>query len=165
MTAVGLGGDSVPRVLFICTGNICRSPTAHALLVHRAARAGLAVQVDSAAISDEERGNPFDARAAAELRRRGVPAHAHGARQVRPADFARFDWVIGMTRVHCHALHRVAPAQHAARVALLLDLVPGHEGRDVPDPWYGDARAFVQAFDLIELGVQHLMMQLHVPGG
>ncbi|RYF79290.1 MAG: low molecular weight phosphotyrosine protein phosphatase [Comamonadaceae bacterium] len=148
------------RVLFVCTGNICRSPTAHALLVHRAAEAGLAVHVDSAAISDEERGNPFDARASAELRRRGVPAHAHCARQVTAADFSRFDWVIGMTRGHCSALHRVAPAGHAARIVLLLDFVPGHEGQDVPDPWYGDARAFVQAFDLIERGVQALMTTL-----
>ena len=163
MKAGATNGGPVPRILFICTGNICRFSTAQALLVHRAAEAGLAVQVDSAAISDEERGNPFDARAAAELRRRGVSAHAHCARQVTPADFSRFDWVIGMTRAHCQALHRVAPAQHAARVALLLDLVPGHEGQDVPDPWYGDARAFAQAFDLIERGVRQLMARLQVP--
>ena len=160
MRAGAKSDGAVPRILFICTGNICRSPTAHALLAHRAAEAGLAVQVDSAAISDEERGNPFDARAAAELRRRGVPAHAHCARQVKAADFNRFDWVIGMTRAHCDALHRAAPARHAARIALLLDLVPGHEGQDLPDPWYGDAQAFVRAFDLIELGVQALMAQL-----
>ncbi len=160
MTAESVGSGPVPRVLFICTGNICRSPTAQALLVHRAAAAGLAVQVDSAAISDEERGNPFDARAAAELRRRGVPLHAHCARQIRAADFGRFDWIIGMTRAHDAALRRLAPAGHAARLELLLDLVPGREGQDVPDPWYGDARAFVQAFDLIEAGVQGLMAQL-----
>ena len=160
MSAVGACDGAVPRVLFICTGNICRSPTAQALLLHRAAEAGLAVQVDSAAISDEERGNPFDVRAATELRRRGVPVHAHGARQVRAADFGRFDWLIGMTRGHDAALRRLAPAGHAARVELLLNLVPGREGEDVPDPWYGDAQAFVRAFDLIELGVQGLMAQL-----
>ncbi|WP_225781427.1 low molecular weight protein-tyrosine-phosphatase [Xenophilus sp. Marseille-Q4582] len=164
MTAASAGSGPVPRVLFICTGNICRSPTAHALLVHRAAEAGLAVQVDSAAISDEERGNPFDTRAAAELRRRGVPLHAHCARQVTRADFGQFDWVLGMTRAHEAALHRLAPAGHAARIALLLDLVPGREGQDVPDPWYGDARAFVQAFDLIEGGVQGLLAQLRGTG-
>ncbi|MFT3717629.1 low molecular weight protein-tyrosine-phosphatase [Pseudorhodoferax sp.] len=152
-----------PRILFVCTGNICRSPTAHALLVHQARAAGLPVEVDSAAISDEERGNPFDRRAAAELRRRGVPAHEHRARQVRRDDFARFDWIVGMTAAHCAALRRLAPAGSQAQVALLLDFVPGAEGRDVPDPWYGSAQDFVHAFDLIARGVDGLMEQLRPP--
>ena len=152
-----------PRILFVCTGNICRSPTAHALLVHRAGALGWPVEVDSAAISDEERGNPFDRRAAAELRRRGVPMHAHAARQVRREDFARFDWIVGMTQSHCASLRRLAPAEHPARIALMLDFVPGQEGLDVPDPWWGDAEAFVHAFDLIELGVDGLLAHL-APG-
>lgn len=146
-------------ILFICTGNICRSPTAHALLLHKAQAAGLPVEVDSAAISDEERGNPFDRRAAAELRRRGIAAHAHCARQVQREDFARFDWIVGMTQAHCAALRRMAPAGSRARIALLLDFVPGAEGEDVPDPWYGSARDFVLAFDLIERGVDGWLAQ------
>ncbi len=145
------------RILFICTGNICRSPTAHALLVHKALAAGLQVGVDSAAISDEERGNPFDRRAAAELRRRGVPLHTHCARQVRAADFARFDWIIGMTQAHFAALRRQAPADARARIALMLDFAGGQPGRDVPDPWYGGAQDFIDAFDLIEHGVDGLL--------
>lgn len=154
------GMPDTPRILFICTGNICRSPTAHALLVHQAQATGLPVDVDSAAISDEERGNPFDRRAAAELRRRGVPAHPHCARQVRREDFARFDWIIGMTQAHCAALRRLAPAGARAQVALLLDFSDGPAGRDVPDPWYGSERDFVQAFDLIEQGVKGLLARL-----
>lgn len=150
-------------VLFICTGNICRSPTAHALLVHKARAAGLPVQVDSAAISDEERGNPFDRRAAAELARRGVPAHAHCARQVRREDFSHFDWIIGMTQAHCGALRRQAPADARAQIALMLDFAPGHAGEDVPDPWYGSAQDFVHAFDLIERGVDGLLARINRP--
>lgn len=149
-----------PSVLFICTGNICRSPTAHALLAHKANDMGLDLLVDSAAISDEERGNPFDRRAAAELQRRGVAVHTHCARQVRRDDFARFDWIIGMTQDHCAALHRLAPADGQARIALMLDFAAGAEGQDVPDPWYGSARDFVHAFDLIEGGVDGLLARL-----
>ncbi|WP_156373298.1 low molecular weight protein-tyrosine-phosphatase [Pseudorhodoferax sp. Leaf267] len=149
-----------PSILFVCTGNICRSPTAHALLVDKARAMSWHVHVDSAAISDEERGNPFDCRAAAELQRRGVPAHDHCARQVRREDFARFDWIVGMTQAHCAALHRLAPAGSPARIALLLDFVPGAQGRDVPDPWYGSARDFVHAFDLIERGVDGWLAQV-----
>lgn len=152
-----------PTVLFICTGNICRSPTAHALLVHKAQAAGLAVQVDSAAISDEERGNPFDRRAAAELARRGVPAHNHCARQVRREDFSHFDWIIGMTQAHCAALRRQAPAGTPAQIVLMLDFAPSHAGEDVPDPWYGSAQDFIHAFDLIERGVDGLLERISPP--
>lgn len=152
-----------PAVLFICTGNICRSPTAHALLVHKAQAAGLALVVDSAAISDEERGNPFDRRAAAELKRRGVPAHEHCARQVRRDDFSRFDWIIGMTQAHCAALRRQAPASARAQIALMLDFAHGHAGEDVPDPWYGSAQDFIHAFDLIEHGVDGLLARINPP--
>ncbi len=150
----------MPAVLFVCTGNICRSPTAHALLLHKARAAGVAVEVDSAAVSDEEHGKPFDRRAAAELQRRGVPLHTHRARQVRADDFARFDWVIGMTRTHCDALRRLAPAGARAQIALMLDFGP-RGGGDVPDPWYGDAAAFVHAFDLIEDSVEGLLGRLN----
>jgi protein-tyrosine phosphatase len=152
-----------PRILFICTGNICRSPTAHALLAHRAGKLGLAWQVDSAAISDEEHDRPMDRRAAAELARRGVPAHAHRARQVCAEDFQRFDWIIGMTQTHCSRLHRLAPSGTTARIALLLDFVATAQGQDIPDPWYGGAQDFIAAFDLIDLGVQGLLEQLLQP--
>lgn len=151
---------SAPRVLFICTGNICRSPMAHALLVHKARALGLPLAVDSAAISDEEHGRPFDRRAAAELQRRGVPIHVHRARQVRREDFMQFDWLVGMTQAHCAALRRQATAGASAQIALMLDFAAGHRGEDVPDPWYGGAQDFVHAFDLIDRGVEGLLLRL-----
>lgn len=144
-------------ILFVCTGNICRSPTAHALMLHRAQALGISLQVDSAAISNEEQGNPVDRRSAAELRRRHVSVPAHRARQVTRQDFARFDWVVGMTQAHCHALRRLGAEAQADKVRLMLDFAPGHEGQDVPDPWYGGERDFIRAFELIDLAVQGLL--------
>ncbi|OEZ28279.1 low molecular weight protein-tyrosine-phosphatase [Variovorax boronicumulans] len=150
---------STPAILFVCTGNICRSPTAHALLLHKAQRAGFAVEVDSAAISDEECGNPPDPRSVAEALRRGIAMPAHRARQVHAADFERFDWLIGMTQQHCAALRRRAPGDAARKVRLLSEFADAIGG-DVPDPWYGGHQAFIEAFDLIDLGVEGLLAQL-----
>lgn len=149
-------------ILFICTGNICRSPTAHTLLMHKARAAGFDVEVDSAAISDEERGNPPDRRSVAEAKRRGIQMHAHAARQVRKADFAHFDLLIGMTAQHCAALRRLAPAGTAGtedKVHLFTEFADGIEG-DVPDPWYGGQQDFVEVFDLIDHGVDGLLARL-----
>lgn len=148
-----------PSVLFVCTGNICRSPTAHVLLEHKARAAGFDVEVDSAGISDEERGNPPDRRSVAEARRRGIEMHAHAARQVRTSDFERFDLIVGMTAQHCAALRRHAPAGAKAKIHLFTEFADGIEG-DVPDPWYGGAKDFVTVFDLIDHGVDGLLARL-----
>ncbi|TAM13406.1 MAG: low molecular weight phosphotyrosine protein phosphatase [Rhodanobacter sp.] len=143
-------------VLFVCTGNICRSPTAHALLLHKAAARGMHVHADSAAISDEELGNPPDRRALAELRRRGVSMPPHRARKVKPDDFLRFDLLLGMTSAHVRALRQLLP-QHADKADLLMRYADGHEAIDVPDPWYGGTQDFIAAFDMIDAGVEGLL--------
>jgi len=148
-----------PSVLFVCTGNICRSPTAHALLLHKAQAIGLTLAVDSAAISNEECGNPADRRAVAEAKRRGIAMPERCARQVQSQDFERFDWLVGMTRAHCAALRRLAPA-HAGKVCMLMAFADEGAEFDVPDPWYGTQADFVRAFDLIERGVDGLLAQL-----
>lgn len=149
---------ALPSVLFVCTGNICRSPTAHALLLHKAAEQGLEARVDSAAISAEQTGNPPDRRSLAELRRRGVPMPTHRARQVRPEDFQRFDLLLGMAAGHVKDLQRLAPASaQSSKIDLFMRYAHEHGAIDVPDPWYGGERDFVHAFDLIEAGVDGLL--------
>jgi protein-tyrosine phosphatase len=151
--------QELPAILFVCTGNICRSPTAHALLMHKARAAGIHLEVDSAAISDEERGNPPDPRSVAEAKRRGIAMHVHAARQVRKSDFERFDFLIGMTAQHCAALRRLAPAGTGHKVHLFTEFAEGIEG-DVPDPWYGGQQDFIEVFDLIDHGVDGLLATL-----
>lgn len=151
---------SAPSVLFVCTGNICRSPTAHALLLHKAAVLGLEVRVDSAAVSGEEVGNPPDRRALDELQRRGVSMPSHRARLVTTDDFANFDRIVGMTAEHVRVLRQQAPTPAAAvRVERLMHFAGGHETVDVPDPWYGNEQDFVHAFDMIEAAVSGLLRQ------
>ena len=150
----------VTRVLFVCTGNICRSPMAEGVFFARAAAAALPVEVDSAGTSDEERGRPPDRRAAMVAKRRGYALPDHRARQVVPADFTRFDLMLAMTRQHELILRRRAPSGSAATLRRLMAYAPGLGAADVPDPWMGDLPDFEHALDLIEAGVDGLIQDL-----
>lgn len=149
----------LPSVLFVCTGNICRSPTAHALLLHRAAAQGFEVQADSAAVRDDEVGNPPDRRALIELQRRGVSMPPHRARLVTRDDFMQFDRILGMTADHVRLLRQQAPMQ-ASKIDLLTRYADDLDAVDIPDPWYGDEQDFIHAFDMIEASVIGLLQQL-----
>lgn len=149
-----------PRVLFVCTGNICRSPLAEGLLVHKARLLDFAVEADSAGTSDEEEGNPPDPRARRVAEKRGFRLPARTARQVVRADFTRFDLILPMTRAHLRILERVAPRDATARLRLFMDYAPDYGMMDVPDPWYGGMPDFEQVLDMIELGVDGLLLEL-----
>lgn len=147
------------RILFVCTGNICRSPTAEALLRHHAG--DLPVVADSCGISTEERGNPPHPLAVAELRRRGIAPPVRRARQVTSADFKEALWLVPMTRAHARALDRRRPHDATAETRLLAAFVPGAIDLDVPDPWYAGTRgAYADAFDLIARGVEAMLPEL-----
>ncbi len=129
-------------VLFVCLGNICRSPLAEGALRAEAARIGLGLIVDSAGTGDWHAGEPPDERAIAVARSNGVDISALRARQVRPADFRRFTHVIALDHDNLAKLRKLAPDDATAELSLLLDHVEGREGQAVADPWFGDAAGF-----------------------
>jgi len=138
------------RILMVCLGNICRSPTAEAMLRRKAHEAGLddRVEVDSAGTSDYHVDSPPDRRAVAHGERRGLRLQQLRGRQVERADFDRFDWILAMDEDNLADLKRVRPAGSRARVALLLSFAPEAGAREVPDPYHGGADGFERVLDL-----------------
>jgi protein-tyrosine phosphatase len=153
---------SAVRVLFVCTGNICRSPTAEGVLRHRAQALGLHKRIvaDSAGTLDYHVGEPPDRRTQAAAQRRGYDLSRLRARQVRPDDFLRFDYLLGLADEHASWLRREAPAEHHRKIGLLLDYAPELGRRDVPDPYYGSKEGFEIVLDLIERAADGLMVEL-----
>lgn len=132
------------RVLFVCTGNICRSPAAHAVFAEAVREAGLSMEVDSAGTSDWHRGRLPDGRARTEGARRGYTLD-HVARQVRIDDFSPGTLVVAMDRSHAEALRRFRPP-----ALVLFRAYDPLGGQDVDDPYYSGAAAFSRMFDVIE---------------
>lgn len=132
----------IPSVLFVCLGNICRSPLAEGALRAEAARLGLELIVDSAGTGDWHAGEPPDDRAIAVADRNGVDISGLRARQVRAVDFRRFTHVIALDHDNLANLRKLVPADATAELSLLLDHVEGREGQAVADPWFGDAAGF-----------------------
>ncbi len=158
------------RVLMVCLGNICRSPTAEGVLRAKLEAAGLAeaVQVDSAGTSGYHIGEKPDARATRHAQQRGYDLSALRARQVSADDFRRFDLILAMDDENLRELRRARPDDATAELCLLLDHAtdpqrPRGSGR-VPDPYYGPAGGFDHVLDLIEHAcdglVAHIRQQL-----
>ena len=150
------------RVLFVCMGNICRSPTAEAVVRELARReaAELDLVLDSAGTHGYHVGDPPDERAITAARRRGIDMSSLRARMVEAADFERFDLVLAMDSEVYERLERVAPRRHADRLRLFLDFAPHLERRDVPDPYYGGAAGFEEVLDLVEEAGRGLLAAL-----
>lgn len=129
-------------VLFVCLGNICRSPLAEAAMRRESERLGLDLEVDSAGTGDWHVGRPPDRRAVAVARRQGIDISHLRARQVSLADFHGFDEIVALDRENLAVLQRMRPPGSRARLSLLLDHVPGREGEAVADPYYGGAEHF-----------------------
>lgn len=152
------------RVLMVCTGNICRSPTAEAVLRHQAAERGWAdrVLVDSAGIADYHVGEPPDRRSQVHAARRGLDLRGLRARQVELADFSQFDWLLALDRGHARALQAQCPPALQGRIHLLMDFAPNHPQREVPDPYYGGPEGFEQVLDMIDAACEGFLDQVCV---
>ena len=142
------------RVLFVCTGNICRSPTAEGVFRHMVETAGLSgeIQTDSAGTHGYHIGDPPDPRTVAAAAARGFDLKPLRARKVTRDDFQRFDLILAMDRGHLEHLEVLRPANATATVKLFLDYhpTPDKNRGDVPDPYYGGREGFEEVLDLVE---------------
>lgn len=154
-------------VLFVCLGNICRSPTAEGVFRHRVARDGLAdrIATDSAGTGEWHIGKPPHRDTMAAAKRRGYDLSALRARLVTPADFQRFPVILAMDRSNLGNLRRLQPAGFAGHLGLFLDFAPDQPIREMPDPYGGEPEDFDQVLDLVEEGVEGLLKSLRGAGG
>ena len=136
-----------PAILFLCLGNICRSPLAEGAARAAFARAGIEALLDSAGTGDWHVGHSPDTRALGEARRHGVDISDLRARQLSPDDFRRFDLILAADASNLRNARAIRPADATARLVLMLDLVPGRTGENVTDPYYGDDGGFAATWD------------------
>jgi protein-tyrosine phosphatase len=150
------------RILFVCLGNICRSPTAEAVMRALAAREApdLDLEVDSAGTAGYHVGEPPDPRTRQAAARRGYDLSALRARIVEPGDFEYFDLILAMDRENLAVLRRRAPAGARERVRLFLEFSAHGEQEDLPDPYYGGPNGFEEVLDLVEEAARGLLTHL-----
>ncbi|MBJ9978183.1 low molecular weight phosphotyrosine protein phosphatase [Pseudomonas sp. S75] len=149
------------RVLFVCLGNICRSPTAEGVLRHQLRSAGLQdrVQVASAGTGDWHVGEPPDRRTCQAALARGYDLSAQRAQQVTPAHFEQYDLILAMDKSNLRNLQALRPAGASAELDLFLPRF-GAALDEVPDPYYGGKEGFEQVLDLIEAACRELVTQI-----
>ncbi|MGO4620057.1 low molecular weight protein-tyrosine-phosphatase [Ensifer sp. 2YAB10] len=148
------------RVLFVCLGNICRSPLAEGVLRALAEKKGLApaLEVDSAGTGAWHIGDPPDRRSIEAARRHGIDISELRGRQVRPEDFRNFDLILGMDENNVRTLKRLAPEGAAEKVRLFLDYASGRS-EDVPDPYYEGPEAFEALYQMLDAGCSSLLVR------
>jgi len=157
------------KILFVCMGNICRSPTAEAVFRRYVERAGLEdrIHIDSAGTHDYHIGDPPDSRTLRAAKQRGYDMSQLRGRQVEVEDFARFDYVLAMDNANLAILQRLRPSGAQGHLGLFLEFAQRHTGREVPDPYYGGADGFERVLDMVEDAADGLLQhvrQHHLQG-
>lgn len=155
------------KILFVCMGNICRSPTAHGVFQKILQDHSLAdvVAVDSAGTHAYHIGKGADERSQLAASHRGIDLSSLRARQVTPADFQNFDYVLAMDNDNLQHLEMICPPDRRNRLRLFMEFAPQMKKREVPDPYYGGSRGFEQVLDLVEAaaeGLLHHIKQNHL---
>jgi len=154
-----MDGSPVTSAIFVCWGNICRSPMAEQVAREWAARDGVEAAFTSAGVSAEESGNPIDSRAAGVLRQAGYPVTPHRAHRITADEIRRADLVVGMEQLHLDRMRRLVP--DADNLALLTDFDPdASPGDPVDDPWYGPPSGFRDTLASVEAAMPALMARL-----
>ncbi|MBM4182223.1 MAG: low molecular weight phosphotyrosine protein phosphatase [Betaproteobacteria bacterium] len=150
------------RILFVCMGNICRSPTAEGVFRHLAREGALIdkLRIDSAGTHDYHVGKPPDARAQEAARGRGYDLSALRARQVSSRDFEEFDLILAMDQENLANLRRLCPPEHRCKIRLFLSFSRQHADQEVPDPYYGGRQGFDHVLDLVEDASRGLLESL-----
>jgi protein-tyrosine phosphatase len=146
-------------VLFVCMGNICRSPLAAGVFRAHVVNAGMLdrIEIDSAGTHESQTGQPPDPRAVAVARRHGYDLPPHRARKVGAADFARFDWILAMDRHNLETLQTMRPVTYRGHLGLMLSMDGESSVIEVPDPYYGAPRDFEHVLELVERGAEALL--------
>lgn len=149
-------------VLFVCMGNICRSPTAEGVFRKLAREAGLEdkMNIDSAGTHGYHIGSPPDARAGAAAEKRGYDLSWLRGRQVVERDFTDFDYILAMDRDNLANLQRICPSEHVRKVSLFLEFSANFSEREVPDPYYGGSQGFEHVLDMVEDAARGLLQKL-----
>jgi len=149
-------------VLFVCMGNICRSPTAQGVFEQLVVAEGLnsSITIDSAGTHAYHIGEKPDKRAAQAALKRGIDLSVQRARGLSEDDFLAFHYLLAMDRSNYDDMRSICPPDHAHKVSLLLDFAPELEEQEVPDPYYGGATGFERVLDLIEIATQRLLAEI-----
>ena len=150
------------KVLFVCMGNICRSPMAQGVFRHLVQEAGYTaeIQIDSAGTHGYHIGEPPDERAEETARVRGIDISDLRARRAEPKDFLCFDYILAMDQENYHSLARICPPGMEPKLLLFMDFAPQLKRREVPDPYYGGQRGFDQVLDMVEAAARGLLEHL-----
>lgn len=154
---------TIPKVLFVCLGNICRSPTAEAVFKARTNTAGLNVHIESAGTSGWHVNESPDPRSVEAGKSRGYNFAGQVSRKVIPADFGKFDYILAMDQKNMDALKDICPVQYHSKLGLFLDYAPNISVREVPDPYYGGPNGFDNVLDLIEAASDGLITAIQLP--